>query len=376
MKTKINFTFVLLLITSTLFAQSISVTVTNNSKQNKADQVVEVDLQQLLEKSKIKDVEKITVLGNDNSVLISQLYDSDFNGEFDLLLFQDSFSEGEQKEYTVKTAGEKPEFESKVYAKFVEGREDIAWESDKAAFRMYGPPLAAEVDNGIDVWSKSVSYLIVDKWYRLEEEGVSSYHDDNGEGADFFSVGKSLGCGGSALKVDGKLYQSGVYKTYKILANGPLRLAFQLNYEFEVNEQKVTEQKVVTMDAGSQLNKIEAVYESAPSDAAFVFGLVKTNRTKSSSSFKNSVISLWGDMTDNKENGGIGTGALSINPSDLQIVEDSTHLYISQSLTEKNIYYAGACWDKADEIKSDKEWRKYLKDFKKSILNPVVIVIN
>ena len=45
--------------------------------------------------------------------------------------------------------------------------------------------------------------LVVNDWYM-----VDNYHQDNGDGGDFYSVGKSRGCGGLGIWQNGKLYVS------------------------------------------------------------------------------------------------------------------------------------------------------------------------
>jgi len=82
------------------------------------------------------------------------------------LIFQSSFKPHEEKQFVVsETDREVSTFPPLVDGRFEKPREDYAWENDRIAFRMYGPALAAEVNNGIDVWTKRVRYLIVDKWY-------------------------------------------------------------------------------------------------------------------------------------------------------------------------------------------------------------------
>jgi hypothetical protein len=51
--------------------------------------------------------------------------------------------------------------------------------------------------SGIDVWGKKVRYPIINKWYARKH-----YHEDTGEGADLYSVGTTLGCGGLGYWVD------------------------------------------------------------------------------------------------------------------------------------------------------------------------------
>ncbi len=107
------------------------------------------------------------------------------------LLVQVDLGAGQSREFLVHSKVPPiPPVASRVDGLFVLPREDFAWENDRIAFRVYGPALAGEVNNGIDVWTKRVRSLIVQKWYRESEgssPGKDNYHVDRGEGADFFT---------------------------------------------------------------------------------------------------------------------------------------------------------------------------------------------
>ncbi len=369
---------ILQLVTADLSAQSVNLKVHNELNIDRPEAIVEIMLSDVIYWLPDGSLNKLGIVNKATGErLPSQLVDSNQDGENDLFIFQDSFTKMSANEYELKYFEilEKPVH--KVYVTFIPGREDIAWENDKAAFRMYGPALAGDVDNGIDAWSKSVDYLIISKWYREEEEG-KSYHTDHGEGADFFSVGKSLGCGGSAIYLADSLYQSGVYTTYKILENGPLRLMFQLEYVgFSAGGNKVTETKIVTLDAGSHLNKIETSYSTLPAGAKYTAGLVKRANTKTESSFEDGIISLWGDNTVNKADGLFGTAVVMKDYDDLSIIENGQHIMMTSKFMDgnKQVHYAGSCWSKAGDIKSENEWLDYLNNFLLKLRTPLWVEI-
>jgi rhamnogalacturonyl hydrolase YesR len=99
-----------------------------------------------------------------------------------------------------------------------DGGQNVGWENDRIAFRVYGPSVRNRVGSGIDIWAKSVEYPIIDKWYRLNAAG-HEYHIDRGEGCDFYDVGKLRGCGGSALWRNGWAFPAETYATQSIIAN-------------------------------------------------------------------------------------------------------------------------------------------------------------
>src|SRR5262249_36323603 len=110
--------------------------------------------------------------------------------------------------------------------------------------------------SAVDVWVKKTPRLIVNDWYMVDD-----YHRDHGEGADFYSAGASRGCGGSGLWKDGRLFVSKNFRGSRVLANGPLRLIFELTYlPWEAGGVSVSEKKRITLDAGAHLNRFESVY--------------------------------------------------------------------------------------------------------------------
>ena len=372
------FTIALILLCS-LQMNAQKIKVTNNSQFQRTDEIVQISLYQVPDLDK-KNIKKLGVVSAvDRKRLTTQLVDNKLDGSYDFLLFQDSFKPKETKEYELKYFDSPGQSDSKAFVTFVEGREDIAWENDRVAFRMYGPALAAEVNNGIDVWSKSVKYLIVHKWYDEEEKGISSYHQDKGEGADFFSVGTSLGCGGSALMKNDILYQSGVFTSYKIIANGPLRVQFELTYaDFSAAGEKVTETKTVILDAGSNLNKIRTSFNLVPADVDFTAGLVKRANISVYTDYQNSIISLWGDNTSKKEDGLVGTAVILPAKGNQKIIEDKQHvLIVNERITDMDqAYYAGTCWNKSGDFKTNEEWIKYLTEFAAKLKSPLQVEIN
>jgi hypothetical protein len=228
------------------------------------------------------------------------------------ILFQSDVAANETKTFILKKDdGGMRSSQSLVDGRFVKPREDYAWENDRIAFRMYGPALAKEVNNGIDVWTKRVRYLIVEKWYKGEEDTGSAkivYHIDHGEGADFFNVGRTLGCGSSALWLDGKAYQPGVFSSWRTLTDGPLRVSFELTYaKNEVAGKSFVETRRITLDAGDNLNRIDVLYSSPDTTGPlqFVAGLVKRRNVTEAHDQQRTWISLWGPTNDDSVNGSL-----------------------------------------------------------------------
>src|SRR5882757_484635 len=203
-------------------------------------------------------------------------YQLEYKGEKEPLniLVQVSCNPGSVIKLIAK-AGMPAVIKPKTFARFVPERyDDFAWENDRIAFRMYGPALASRPDNayGIDVWVKRTEELILNKWYK---EG--NYHKDNGEGMDYYGVGKTLGAGDIGFYVKDSIIYTNNYTTWKVLDNGPLRSTFQLNYaEKNVAGKLIKITKVIALDAGSQLNKIEVFFTGTDTTGLpLVIGIAK-----------------------------------------------------------------------------------------------------
>lgn len=138
-------------------------------------------------------------------------------------------------------------------------RDDIAWENDRIAFRVYGPKLKSSVENsGVDVWTKRVEYPIIDKWYQKQFSGEGSYHEDTGEGYDGYKVGAARGCGGTGLVYNNKLYTANTYNVGNVLydLDGIVRLRF--DYTYDIDDKLIHERKYITLRKNEYLCEAES----------------------------------------------------------------------------------------------------------------------
>lgn len=266
---------------------------------------------------------------------------------------------------------------SKTFARFVPERfDDFAWENDKVAFRMYGQALESRRDNayGIDVWSKRTSELIINKWYKSGD-----YHSDHGEGMDFYGVGNSLGAGDIAPYIKDTIYFTNNYKSWKVLDNGPLRSTFQLSYPTRnVSNILVTVVKTISIDAGSQLNKIEAMFAyQGNTDLPVAIGIVKRNTPGGAVLLneQDGIIAYW--EPESPQNGVTGLGCLMTSAIISMKIAKGHLLVVSKAKpSQPFIYYTGAAWNKAGLIKNSQDWINYLSEFKADLSTPLNVKIN
>lgn len=310
------------------------------------------------------------------------------------LIFQHDFAAGERSaSFTIEPIqAVAPVFPSKVFARYVPERlDDFGWENDKIGHRTYGPALAAPdepktgkevlVTSGLDIWAKRVNYLIVDRWYN---KGHDHYHKDEGEGMDLYGVGGSRGCGGIGIWDGKKLYVSGNYKSWKVLANGPVRAIFELSYDtWDAAGRKISEVKRFTVDAGHNLDLIESTFSSSDDTAPLTvgIGLNKTPADKgqeakvdTSANTENVSLTQW---VVQKTNGELGTAVVLPPESFAGFAEDTLNsLVLANAMPGKPLrYLAGAGWSKAGEFTSKEAWNAYVADCAARLRSPVKVAV-
>lgn len=266
---------------------------------------------------------------------------------------------------------------SRTYARFVpERKDDFAWENDRIAFRMYGAALEnfpAENAHGIDVWTKRTSDLVLNKWYKTND-----YHHDNGQGLDYYHVGMTLGGGDIAPYVNDSIYYPRNYRTWKVLDSGPLRCTFQLGYKaWQVGNTTVSVVKTVSLDAGSQLNKMSVQYTLKQGDSLpVVAGIVKRPAPGTILlDEKTGIAGYW--EPEHGADGITGLGlVLPLHQGPMELTAQHLLAHAKASAKQPFVYYFGAAWNKAGHYTSAAQWFAYLQAFAEKLAAPLEVNIN
>lgn len=321
------------------------------------------------------------------SILLSQAIDTDLDGAQDQLIFQAHFQPGQTRAFRIYVVEYAlPEPTSWVAGRAVPERmDDYAWESDRIAYRVYGPALEAQnnAGSGIDVWIKSVRYPVVDAWY-----AGGDYHKDHGEGLDGYKVGRSRGAGGLGIFTDDRLWTSGHYAKARHIANGPVRVMFELEFEgWDTPLGRVTQSQRVSLDRGQNFNRIESVFvlEGEADRLPLAIGLVR-REGEGVKKVAQSWVGYW--EPESKENGHTAVGV--ILPG--QAIEVREHTQASTSgvgdqareetnthwlaLTEIGageplVHYAGAGWSKSGDFSGPEDWFVHMADVSRRMAHPI-----
>jgi rhamnogalacturonyl hydrolase YesR len=238
---------------------------------------------------------------------------------------------------------------------------DVAWENDRIAFRVFGPEVRGKVKSGIDVWGKKVEYPVLEKWYKLNEEGYD-YHTDRGEGCDFYNMGNRSGCGAVAIWLDGKPYLAETYHTYKIIENNIDKIRFELQYNtWNIPGVNISEEKTIEMVPGTNLFMVSSTFKSDTNkEITIAIGLSGFGNPEILKDSKRGVLSLLEQVEPGHGNLGTAvladpkavTGFASFNNDEFVLLKVKTNAAFT--------YYAGAGWDKSIHFNKKNNWEKYI----------------
>lgn len=241
----------------------------------------------------VENPQERVVYDSQNNIIPSQIT---YDGK---LIFQASVEAGESEKFFLRK-GVREEYAPISCGKFyAEKLNDIAWENDKIGFRTYSKEyirLGSKL-YGYDIFTKRGKEPVLPELYYLESNPETvrlknlykgkdkvaydklilktSYHLDHGKGMDYYPVGPTLGCGTSALVIDGKTIYPTFYSKYEILDNGPLRFTVRVEYDpVLMAVEQVIEERTISLDAGTHFNKIEVRYRGVTKPTKAIIGLV------------------------------------------------------------------------------------------------------
>ena len=317
--------------------------------------------------------------------LPSQALDADADGRPDSLLFQADFRPREARAFAVEAAAPAAPYAPRTFARHDDPRDDLAWESDRIAWRVYGQGLkktpSAMSSSGVDVWVKRGHALVVDRWYK---KGHDAYHVDTGEGADFYDVGETLGAGGTAVWRDGRMYRADNFTSWRILATGPVRTVFELEYApWDAGGVRVRETKRVSIDAGSNLYRQESTFRTEGAGAAeipYVVGELKRAGMVGTTSRARpwAWLTGWGPVSPKKGgHGELGTAVLLPRDRVTDWKETDDHYLAVTRATPgvPAVHYVGAGWTASGDFRDVRDWWRYLDEFAERLASPLRVTV-
>lgn len=405
-------------------ADKVTVKVTNPIAIDRVGETVELNVDQL--SKKLDGATQFVVRDADGKEVPSQ---KTYDGK---LIFQANVGGKLSSLYTV-SAGTPQTYEPRVFGRAIpERKDDFAWENDRTCYRTYGPALqqSGERAFGYDVFNKRTSRMVINERFALEFDPtigsicdklraqgrgdlaqdvyyeLMCYHVDHGTGQDCYKVGPTLGCGTNALLENGgtDIVYPYCYKTVEILDNGPLRFTFRLTYNPEhVDGVEVVETRIISLDAGSHLNKATVSFSGLSKANPIATGIVVHEENPMAFVINESAGYMgYEDLGDskqfqekyrplyNKTFGRIYVGA--VYPEKMSAIkyqqfteEDKPnrgngalgHLLGVTTLKPGGsyTYYFGSGWSNNPEtsFQTLADWEKYLSDYAQKVKKPLVL---
>lgn len=375
----------LLLSFSSCADSGVEFSVSNKSDFDRVEELVEIPLSKVEKQLVIKEGEVLNITDSQGNILASQIT---FDNK---IIFQPQLKAGETKTFKFVSAPSQ-DFEPRVYANYHPERYgDMAWENDKVGFRFYGEPLEKiqAPTNGLDLWYKRTSKIVLDEWYKKDISKEASYHKDHGEGCDPYPVGRTLGGGSMSPVIDDVLLMNSNFTSHEVLENGPLRSTFKLVYPpIKIKDKELVETKLISLDAGSQLTKISQEYSTDDQRDHFnvAAGFAKRAQGDTLIYEKGKNYMVYQEPA-NEENGQIYLGLVIlqgiekvdvnsytyVNPNNKKTENHSNTLaYITYMPGAPAVYYTGFGWNKFGFDNIEK-FESYVSDFSKSLKQPLLV---
>ncbi|WP_295207064.1 glycoside hydrolase family 88 protein [uncultured Brevundimonas sp.] len=254
----------------------------------------------------------------------------------------------------------------RAVARFAPDRlDDLLWENDRVAHRIYGPTLEAREapsGSGIDVWAKRVRYPFMDRQLKFP-----NYHVDRGEGLDYYDVGRGRGAGGLGIWYDNKLWTSRNFSTYQIDKTGGDEARFSVTYRpWPVDVVRtVSETREFSLPLGSNFTRMTSTLTSN-SDAPLIVAIGISKRSNDNGrgfvtrDAAHGRLMFW--EPENPEHGSLGI-ALAVDPATVEgFTEDADNYLILVRVTpgQSFTYYMGSAWDRGLDFATRSAWEDFV----------------
>ena len=244
--------------------------------------------------------------------------------------------------------------------------DDLVWENDRTPHRIYGHALeAAEPpsSSGIDAWGKRVRWPVMRGMIARGD-----YHNDHGEGVDFFSVHGSRGLGGLGVWYDNKLWTSRNYASARILQDGPDVARFEVTYKpWPVDTVRtVRETRRFALPMGSNFTRMVSRIDSdRPGPLTVAVGLFKHPVSAADGTLTvdraAGKVSFW--TAPDPKFGSMGV-AVMVDPAQIAGIGadyDNNLILLKVTPGKPFVYYVGATWSRAPDFPDRAKWEAYVK---------------
>ena len=319
-----------------------------------------------------------------------------------LLIFRPSVKARQSAVYTLHQSDTMHVYECLASGRLYPKRaDDLAWENDIVGFRAYGPATQAKGEKayGYDIFFKyPQNGLVLEKLYAPETDAATwekvdslrridpamadefintfSYHIDHGLGMDCYAVGPTLGAGVAAVLDNDTISMPWCYDKAEITDNGPLRFTARLTFAPRAigTDTAVTEHRIITLDAGSHLNRCSVSYEGLQPGKSIVAGMPRRDDSPAVLDADNGILA-YADPTQGDDNGKALLGI--VFPDGIKSARETDGHIVGETSTDSEgqlTYYWGFAWSKTGTA-SLTEWNDRLNRVRKALSSPLSVTV-
>lgn len=279
--------------------------------------------------------------------------------------------------------------------------DDLAWENDRCAWRIYGMPMNGQ-SAGFDTFTKNVSYPIQDQLYHNEVSTYAkrdsmralgreaewrpvyhwnhSYHRNRGEGMDAYTVSMTLGAGAPAIIKDGQIVPGSAYEKAEFIENGPLRFKVRLT-QHPLNG--VNETRVITQDKASHLARVDVQWDCENDVASGI--VVHKSQPKAYIINEKENYITYADALDTPQGqyGQLFIACLYPQQMEYEYLPLAKEVAggIGHAIAKRHYkpgdtftYYAGSAWSRYD-VPTMKIWQDWVRMYSSNLSQPLQVIV-
>jgi hypothetical protein len=186
-------------------------------------------------------------------------------------------------------------------------------------------------------------------------------------------VGKTRGCGGVGVFAGGKLFVSKNFTSSRVLANGPIRLVFELTYAaWAAGGPRVSEVKRVTLDAGSNFNHFASSFTGGPATIAVGVGIAKHAGSVAELGAGGSSLRTWEPL----KTGNLGCAVILPPGVTGELKEvDENYVLVAPARARKHDYFVGSAWDLGGQVKDTAGWKAEVDALSARLATPLTVKV-
>lgn len=224
------------------------------------------------------------------------------------------------------------------------------------------------------VWARVDSLRAIDPKLAQDYIDSFSYHIDHGLGMDCYAVGPTLGDGVAAFVENDSILFAWCYDKAVVLDNGPLRFTVKLDFAPRAigSDSTVVEHRVISLDAGSYLNRQSTWFDGLTSGRKIAAGMPVREGSIYEAAAPTLAVT---DLTQGPDNGTALLGVIMPGAAASEnLVQGHAILMKDFAPTDTLTHHWGFAWDR-EAFGTMEAWSAHLSDAAKATEKPLIVTI-